>query len=315
MGKNVSAITVGLALLVLALAGLNVYQLVSAPTMPAPTVPPRGPATPESPGTPQTSDTAPNTAATTKTTPAQPADPLKVDFTEAEKKEAIDRFHKISYEQQFGYWFHPVQGGLPHTQNEKGYGTPSRWIGIVTAQNPFDAWIHQEIIAEVKPDFIVETGTYFGGSAIMWAMVFEQVNPTGRVLTVDIDDKLDQARKVPIFNEKVDFFKGSSTDAKIVAEITKRVQGKKVMVILDSAHHKSHVDAELKAYSPLVSVGSYLIVQDTNFNGHPILPNFGAGPYEAVEDFLRLNPDFVPDRTRERFLFTIHPKGYLKRVR
>ena len=87
------------------------------------------------------------------------------------------------------------------------------------------------------------------------------------------------------------------------------------MVLLDSDHHKTHVLAEMRAYAPLVTVGSYLIVQDTNVNGHPVAPDFGPGPMEAVLEFLASDDRFESDRTQERLFFTMHPRGYLRRVR
>jgi cephalosporin hydroxylase len=87
------------------------------------------------------------------------------------------------------------------------------------------------------------------------------------------------------------------------------------MVVLDSDHHKDHVLEELRLYSPLVSVGQYLIVEDTHFNGHPILKNFGPGPWEAVEEFLRERPDFAVDSSREKYGMTFNPHGYLRRVK
>jgi len=223
----------------------------------------------------------------------------------------IERFHELSYEEQFGYFW-----SLPPAQwpDPPGY-TPNRWLGVIALQNPPDAWIHQEIITEVKPDYIIETGTYTGGSAALWAMVLREVNPAGRVITIDIEDQFKEAKALPVFKERVDFLLGSSTDPKVVAEVEKRVKGKRVLVTLDSLHTKDHVLAEIKAYGPLVSVGSYLIVQDTNFNGHPVVKHFGPGPFEAVEEFLATNDQFVPDRSRERFLFTTNPNGYLKRVK
>jgi len=210
-------------------------------------------------------------------------------------KHIVERFHKIFYDSKI--WM----------------GT--KWLGIPTAQNPNDVWIHQEIIAEVKPDYIIETGTWHGGSAALWATILQQVNPDGRVITVDINDNVGAAKSLPVVKERVEFLRGSSVDPKIVAELAKRVQGKKVLVILDSDHRKDHVLAELKAYAPLVSSGSYLIVQDTNANGHPVLASFGPGPMEAVEEFLAGNDRFRPDPEAERLMFTMHPNGYLKRVK
>jgi cephalosporin hydroxylase len=211
------------------------------------------------------------------------------------EREIVDRFHKHFYDSQV--WL------------------TTRWLGVPTAQNPNDAWIHQEIIASVKPDFIVEAGTWNGGSAALWATILQQVNPAGRVITIDIKDYVTAAKELPIVKEKVDFLIGSSVEPAIVAEVKKRVNEKKVLVILDSNHSKQHVLAEMKAYAPLVSKDSYMIVQDTNVNGHPVLPNFGPGPMEAVNEFLETNDQFRPDTNAERLLFTQHPKGYLKRVK
>lgn len=191
----------------------------------------------------------------------------------------------------------------------------NKWFGILTEQNPNDVWITQEIIVETRPDFIIETGTLCGGSAALWSAILEQVNPGGRVITIDIMDQAQEARRLPVVQKRVDFLRGSSTSPGIVEEVRNRVKGKKVLVILDSDHSKEHVLRELAAYAPLVSVGSYLIVQDTNLNGHPVDPAFGPGPMEALEEFLAGNPGFEPDRSRERLLFTMHPGGYLKRVR
>ena len=85
------------------------------------------------------------------------------------------------------------------------------------------------------------------------------------------------------------------------------------MVILDSDHTKQHVLDELAAYADLVSPGCYLVVEDTNVNGHPVWPSFGPGPWEAVHEWLPDHPEFRVDKTRERHLLTMHPNGYLLR--
>jgi cephalosporin hydroxylase len=87
-----------------------------------------------------------------------------------------------------------------------------------------------------------------------------------------------------------------------------------VLVILDSDHHGDHVARELQAYAPIVTPGSYLIVEDTNLNGNPVAPNFGEGPWEAVRSFLKSHKEFEADPSMEKFLLTFNPGGFLKRV-
>ena len=214
---------------------------------------------------------------------------------ELSEEELVERFFK--------YWV------------RQGVHFPNTWFGISTLQNPLDVWITQEIFFEVKPDFIVETGTYYGGSAALWATILEHINPEGRVITIDVEDRSEEARKLPIVQRKVDFILGSSIDPEVVADVEARVRGRRVLVILDSLHTMEHVLAELKAYAPLVEVGSYIIVQDGLIHGHPIAAAFPPGPYEAVEAFLETTDDFEVDRARERMVITNNPKGYLRRVR
>jgi cephalosporin hydroxylase len=88
-----------------------------------------------------------------------------------------------------------------------------------------------------------------------------------------------------------------------------------VMVVLDSDHHAEHVLNELRIYGPMVTVGNYLIAEDTNVNGHPVRPDFGPGPWEAVQTFLEENNSFAVDTKREKLLLTFNPGGYLIRTR
>jgi cephalosporin hydroxylase len=196
-----------------------------------------------------------------------------------------------------------------------------KWLGVHAEQNPNDVWSCQQIFFETKPDFVVEAGTNHGGGALVWATLLSVINRDAKVLTIDIADKHHAARQVPLFQEKVEFFLGSSTSEQVFKAIRARVQDKKVVVILDSNHTKDHVLAEMRLYGDLVSVGSYMLVQDTNINGHPAFPSYGPGPWEAVEAFMAAGGRsqggavFEIDRSRELLFFTMHPKGYLKRVR
>ena len=188
------------------------------------------------------------------------------------------------------------------------------WLGVRTLQNPADMWVLQELIFELEPDFIIETGTFHGGSCVLFAMVLDQMDGDGKILTIDVEPRVREAQQFRAFRERVEVLTGGSTDPELVARIAERVKGKKVMVLLDSDHRKEHVLRELELYGPLVSEGSYLIVEDTNLNGNPVVEHYGPGPREAVADFLKSHPEFQIDRSREKFLVSFYPEGWLKRV-
>ena len=123
-------------------------------------------------------------------------------------------------------------------------------------------------------------------------------------------------RANPPQHPRLTYLTGSSSDPAIVEKIAAMIpEGAPVLVILDSDHSRDHVAAELEAYAPLVPVGSYLIVEDTNVNGHPAAPDFGPGPMEAMWDFMATDPGFEVDTRCERYFLTQNPSGYLKRVR
>ena len=92
------------------------------------------------------------------------------------------------------------------------------------------------------------------------------------------------------------------------------VGSKAAMVVVDPDHHKAHVLKEMELYSQFVSIGNYLAVEDTNINGHPVAPSCGDGPMEAVDEFIKNRKDFEIDRSREKFLLTFFPEGFLKRI-
>lgn len=210
---------------------------------------------------------------------------------------AIRRYHELYYYRRHQTWL------------------ANKWLGIPTEQNPNDVWIIQEIIVETRPDLIIECGAMHGGSAALWASILREINPSGKVLSIDIKDRFTRARRLDVVRSHVEFIIGSSVDPKIVGWIKERAAGKRVLVILDSDHRKRHVLKELQSYWEMVQVGGYIVVQDTNVNGHPVRPDFGPGPMEAVEEFLKTNDRFVSDPKRERMMFTMHPKGFLKRVK
>ena len=151
------------------------------------------------------------------------------------------------------------------------------FLGHKIIKNPLDLWMMQQLMYELKPDFVVETGTFQGGSALYWAHILDALGlDDAKVLTVDIQDVNEEAAKEPLWKERVEFFLGSSTDPEIVRQIRERVRGKKVLVTLDSAHTRKHVLDELRLYGPMVSPGSYLVVEDTHFDAVPTHPERGA---------------------------------------
>jgi cephalosporin hydroxylase len=130
----------------------------------------------------------------------------------------------------------------------------------------------------------------------------------GRVITIDIDAKPGRPQ-----HPRLSYVTGSSVDKAVIAHVRAAVGAERTMVVLDSDHRAAHVYDEIIAYSPLVQPGDYLIVEDTNVNGHPVYPDFGPGPMEAVDRFLSESDEFAIDRRCERFLMTLNPKGYLRR--
>jgi len=182
------------------------------------------------------------------------------------------------------------------------------WMGHSVRKNPMDLWIYQEIIFERRPDVLVECGTFQGGSALYFANLFDLLG-SGRVITMDIEDWPGKPA-----HPRIEYITGSSILDDTVKLVGERLApGEKVMVSLDSNHAKAHVLSELQIYSRFVTRGQYLVVEDTNVDGHPVFPGHGPGPMEAVEAFVQINPDFEVDRGREKFLLTFHPKGFLYR--
>ena len=187
--------------------------------------------------------------------------------------------------------------------------THARWLGAQALKNPLDLWVYQEIVFETRPELIVETGTYRGGSALYLASLCDLVGG-GEVVSIDVEAVRADYPEHP----RITYLGGrSSTHPDVLEEVRRRAAGRSLLVILDSDHSQAHVEAELAAYAPLVPVGCYVIVEDSNIG--QIRKDLMPGPLEAVETFLASTSDFETDRSREKFLITFNPSGYLKRVR
>jgi cephalosporin hydroxylase len=183
------------------------------------------------------------------------------------------------------------------------------WLGAQVLKCPFDLWIYQEILFELRPDMIIESGTGLGASALFLASICDLVG-NGKVITIDV-----ASREGRPAHERITYLVGSSTSEHTAEQVRKLVEDKgRVLVILDSDHEKEHVLQELRIYGEFVSKGSYIIVEDTNINGHPVDPTFGPGPREAVQQFLKENGNFEVDKTREKYYLSFNVGGYLKRM-
>jgi cephalosporin hydroxylase len=216
---------------------------------------------------------------------------LKKPIWRAGRQRVIDLFHKYFY---------------LHRREETWMAT--RWMGVRAQKNPLDLWIYQEIVHETRPDLLIETGTYDGGSALFFASLFDLIGE-GRVLSIDVAPQKDLPQ-----HPRIRYLAAGSLseEALSLAGEMARTAGR-VMVSLDSCHTEAHVLAECRAYGPLVTPGCYMVVEDTNVNGHPVWREHGPGPMEGLRRFLAECPDFEPDRGRERYILTFHPMGWLRR--
>jgi cephalosporin hydroxylase len=183
------------------------------------------------------------------------------------------------------------------------------WMGTPCLKCPLDMWQYQEILHDLRPDLVVETGTAYGGSALFLAHTLDLLG-SGRVLTVDVEPRAGRPD-----HPRITYLSGSSVAKAVVDQIAAEAgRAKTVMVILDSDHKRDHVLAELRCLGPLVTPGSFLIVEDTNLNGHPVEPDYGPGPMEAVDAFLAERRDFEIDPRWEKFFLSFSPRGYLRRL-
>jgi len=199
------------------------------------------------------------------------------------------------------------------------------WLGRPVIQFPQDLIAIQEILWQVKPAVVIETGVAHGGSLVFHASILELLGGEREVIGIDIDIRAHnrvEIEKHPLA-KRIDLIQGSSIDPQIARQVRERVAGRgPVVVILDSNHTHEHVARELELYAPLVKAGSYLIVLDTSIEwlpeGHVTDRPWGKGnnPMTAVHAFLKKNDRFVIDAAiHNKLLITVAPDGYLKCVK
>ena len=223
---------------------------------------------------------------------------------------------------------------------EAMYSYNFSWMGRPIIQYPQDMVAMQELIWEVKPDLIIETGIAHGGSLIMNASYLAMLDycdaiesnttlepnaPKRRVLGIDIDIREHNKKAIkdhPMSN-RIDMIQGSSIYKEVIAKVHEYAKDyKRILISLDSNHTHEHVLAELKAYAPLTSKNSYCVVFDTvvddlltdTFNDRPW--GVGNNPKTAVWEYLKENDQFIIDKHLEnKLLITVAPDGFLKRIK
>jgi Cephalosporin hydroxylase len=200
------------------------------------------------------------------------------------------------------------------------------WLGRPIIAYPQDMIAMQEIIWNVKPDLIIETGVAHGGSIVYYASLLELIGGDGLVLGIDIDIRKHNRELIEAhpMKKRIKLLEGSSVSSAIANEVKKiAANKKKVLLCLDSNHTHEHVLTELNLYADLISVGSYCIVFDTVIEDMPADWNWGIRPWgvgnnpkTAVVEFLKTNHDFVIDKEIDhKLLISVAPDGYLKRVK
>ena len=214
------------------------------------------------------------------------------------------------------------------------------WLGRPAIQFPNDAWAMQELIWKIKPDLIIETGIAHGGSLIFSASMLALLDmceaiETGAVLDpqkskrkvlgldIDIRHHNREAIEAHPMSSRIQMIQGSSIAPEVIEQVKAVAKNyQRVLVCLDSNHTHAHVLAELEAYAPLTSVGSYCVVFDTIVEDMPksMFPDrpWGPGdnPKTAVWEYLKTHPEFKIDKGIDhKLLISVAPDGYLKRVK
>jgi cephalosporin hydroxylase len=223
-----------------------------------------------------------------------------------------------------------MQRDLLHQMNTKKYAYNFTWFGRPIIQIPQDTVTFQEIIWEVKPDLIIETGVAHGGSLVFSASMLALLELFGLVekpTVVGIDIEIRPHNRLAIEQHPamkwIQLFEGSSVTIDVVDRVRAIAQQKqRVMVFLDSNHTHAHVLAELQAYAPLVTEGSYCVVADTGIEDvdpSAVAPGRewcrGNSPKSALAEYLRTQDQFVLDcYYHQKAWVTSAPGGYIRRV-
>ena len=187
-----------------------------------------------------------------------------------------------------------------------------RWMGVDIQKHPMDFWVYQEMLFEIKPDVILEIGNYTGGSTYAFAHLCDIMNK-GRIISVDVTDQNHDPRPELQDHPRIQWVVADATQPNVIQAIKNMIEPhERVLVIEDSSHTYDNTIKVINAYHDLIRPGDYFIVEDTVcWHGLNVGPKPGA--YEAVEEFLAKNPNWEADRSKEKFILTWTPKGFLRR--
>ena len=237
------------------------------------------------------------------------ADGRRLDLYGKEAFELISELWlKVSWDQKYSYTF--------------------TWLGRPIIQHPEDLVRLQEVIFNLRPDLIIETGVAHGGSLILYASLFKAMGTAGRVVGVDIEIRPHNRRAIEAHElaPAISLIEGNSVAPEVVGRAGACIRpGDRVMVILDSSHAKAHVAAELEAYAPFVTPDSYLVATDGIMGLVHDTPRgrpewISDNPSQAAIEFAAHHPEFTLEEPSWRFnesgldrTITAWPSAWLKR--
>lgn len=206
----------------------------------------------------------------------------------------------------------PMADELITTYTEAVYRTipwkNTAWLGRPVETPPTDLHAYQELISTIRPDVVIETGTGDGGRTLHLASMCDLVGH-GRVISVDPETREDRPT-----HDRITYLTGPAHTPETAERVRDLVGDGRALVVLGSRTDRHKTSEEFNRYSPLVPVGSYVVVADTIVNGHPVWPGFGPGPAEAVKQILARNGSFAIDPDMVKYGLTFNPMGYLRRT-
>src|SRR5262245_15289150 len=219
---------------------------------------------------------------------------------------------------------------LRQTAQNRTHEYKNFWLGVEMQQFAGDLMAYSDLVYNLRPEVVIETGTYKGGLTVYLSSLMERLRPDGEVITVDLYpvawNETVASKLIPVdLARRITFIQGDSVSDEILSRIKAKVAGRSCLVILDSYHAGDHVLKELNLYSGFVPVGGYIIVNDTHLEQMGVLreglftrifnPEAGRGPFTAVKKFLKETNEFQIEASLPRTMVSCAPSGFLKRIR